>query len=373
MRVYGAAALADLFGDMLAYRNLCPLDRRVPDGPVLAAQLGLGPARALRKGADDYARIVAEILRRAHALQSTRAPLRRVVVIGDTAATDGATFTSLRSVTPWQGRAFICQEAPANAPASRWDGETCSANRWAAIDDFAAALDAEQFDVDQQTAIVLDIDKTLIGARGRNHQLIDDARLQALRASVAGILGDAYDDEAFAQIYQELNQPGYHAITADNQDYVGYLCVMIASGVIEIEAVRERRHAPAGGFAGLIGAIGARGAWPSAALASFHEQIAGLVAAGDPTPFKAFRYNELRETARRMGCMPDGTPAEALLRTELVITAEVWQVAHAWRARGALLFGLSDKPDEAAIPTPEAAASGARPLHRIVTHIVGDA
>ena len=42
------------------------------------------------------------------------------------------------------------------------------------------------------------------------------------------------------------------------------------------------------------------------------------------------------------------------------------------RRAGALLFGLSDKPDEASLPTPELEQQGHLPLHRNVTHIVGE-
>jgi hypothetical protein len=36
-----------------------------------------------------------------------------------------------------------------------------------------------------------------------------------------------------------------------------------------------------------------------------------------------------------------------------------------------LLFCLSDKPDEASIPTPELALQGYAPIHRTPTHGVG--
>jgi hypothetical protein len=42
-----------------------------------------------------------------------------------------------------------------------------------------------------------------------------------------------------------------------------------------------------------------------------------------------------------------------------------------WAKRGALVFGLSDKPDEASIPTPELAKQGFQPIHSTPTHIVG--
>ena len=72
-----------------------------------------------------------------------------------------------------------------------------------------------------------------------------------------------------------------------------------------------------------------------------------------------------------MGTLDDGAPVSDLLAGEIVITQEVSEVALAWRRRGALLFGLSDKPDEASIPQPSQAAQGKQSIHRVETHAVG--
>ena len=101
-------------------------------------------------------------------------------------------------------------------------------------------------------------------------------------------------------------------------------------------------------------------------LEEFQRDFAQLYRAGDMTPFKAFRYIEYTETAARFGCAPDNLDALDLLTREIVITGELWQIAQQWQAQGALLFGLSDKPDEAACGT----GTGA-PIHRLVTHVVG--
>jgi hypothetical protein len=39
--------------------------------------------------------------------------------------------------------------------------------------------------------------------------------------------------------------------------------------------------------------------------------------------------------------------------------------------RGVLLFGISDKPDEASVPTIDQAAEGYRPIHRAVMKMYG--
>ncbi len=107
-------------------------------------------------------------------------------------------------------------------------------------------------------------------------------------------------------------------------------------------------------------------------LLDIHAEIYANVQKGDPTPFKAFRRTEYRTTLQPLRLRRDDAPLEELLSEEIVITQEVRQMALAWRERGALLFGLSDKPDEAALPTPELAAQGYLPLHRLRTHAVGE-
>ena len=92
---------------------------------------------------------------------------------------------------------------------------------------------------------------------------------------------------------------------------------------------------------------------------------------GDPTPFKAFRRAEYIETISKMGTLDDDAPVSNLIAEEILITQEVREAALAWREEGALLFGLSDKPDEASMPTVELALQGYLPIHSVKTHAVG--
>ena len=73
-----------------------------------------------------------------------------------------------------------------------------------------------------------------------------------------------------------------------------------------------------------------------------------------------------------MGYLPDDTPIEDLLANEILITREVQALAQKWLQKGVLLFGLSDKPDEASLPTAEQAIQGHLPIHRTPTHVVGE-
>jgi hypothetical protein len=73
-----------------------------------------------------------------------------------------------------------------------------------------------------------------------------------------------------------------------------------------------------------------------------------------------------------MGCLPDDTPLDKLLENEILVTQEVRRWVLTWAQRGALVFGLSDKPDEASLPSPELAAQGFQPIHQTLTHVVGE-
>jgi hypothetical protein len=221
--------------------------------------------------------------------------------------------------------------------------------------------------------VVVDLDKTALGARGRNAHVIDDARVVAVHTTVAGLLGSAFNQEAFQTAYDQLKQPEFHPFTADNQDYLAYICLVLGSGLIDTDAlIADVRRKKVISFRQFIDIVESRLDELPGGLAEIHAEIYAYVQAGDPTPFKAFRRNEYLETVGRMGYLPDDTPVETLLRDEIVLTQEVRQMAQGWRQRGALLFGLSDKPDEASVPTLKQAQQGFLPIHRTLTHAVGE-
>jgi hypothetical protein len=75
-------------------------------------------------------------------------------------------------------------------------------------------------------------------------------------------------------------------------------------------------------------------------------------------------------TVARFGELPEASP-EAFLQQRIAITQEVRAAALALHDRGALLFGLSDKPDEASVPNEAQAQAGMVPLHELQTLVVG--
>lgn len=375
LKVYGWAAAADIFGDRLVYRNLVPQDARLPGLAQVAASLGLPPGRTPRKHELDYARVVARLLNEAHRLDHPNQPLLRLVFVGDTELLDGTAFANLCRVTGWPGMAFIGDETGAAAThrVSQTEvGRIYLANHWSALRAFDGFCMQAGHRVDEATAVVIDLDKTILGARRRNSQVIDMARAQAVELTLAGSLGEGFDSQAFQQVYQLFNQVEFHPFTSDNQDYLGYVCLMLLAGAADASQLAASvRQGELTSFEQFIQKIeGFQDQLPDP-LRELHQEVYACVRAGDPTPFKAFRRKEYEITVSKMGCLEQDAPVEALLEGEITLTQEVRHMALQWQQRGALIFGLSDKPDEASLPSAELVAQGFQPLHRTPTHAVG--
>ncbi len=374
---YGRTALAEFLGDRIVYRGLEPYDKTLPSLAELRKEAGLPPGGPPRKNEVDYARVVERLLRACQEQDQPGGRIERLVFIGDTRLLDGTAYENLCRVTGWPGRAFICAEDRAPA-AARWSaGEqgqpVMLANRWAALDEFDRECERLDGPIGAGTAVVIDMDKTMLGARGRNAAVIDQCRMQAVEQTVGELLGEGFDARAFRQVYDPLNQPEFHPFTADNQDYLAYICLALGSGLVDFEGlIRRVRGGELSSFEAFLEEVERRKDELPGRLAALHNEIRQRVEAGDPTPFKAFRRNEYLLTQARFGCLDDAAPVAEMLAEEIVITQEVRRLALAWRERGALLFALSDKPDEASIPTPELAEQGCLPLHRAETHAIGE-
>ncbi len=367
---HGLTSLHEFLGDLVVYRNLTPADGRLPTVADLRGQLGLAAGILPRKAEPAYGRVVAEMLRCARRLDRPGAAIRRLLFIGDTQMNDGMAFRHLCAAGDWPGWAFIGRDEMSQPAQAVVDGSFYLANRWSALPDFVRFVEGQGFAVDEGTAVVVDVDKTAIGARGRNDRAIDAARVEAVRRTMAGLLGSRFDEAAFRAAYDELNRPAYHAFTADNQDYLTYICLVLGAGLVALDdLLRQVRAGEVSGFPDFIARVqGRRAELAPAGLLSIHDDVWRRVQAGDPTPFKAFRRHEYLTTAARFGDLP-GASVEEVLAQRIVITQEVRAAASALRERGALVFGLSDKPDEAA--GPGEARAGGRPLHRLETLAVG--
>jgi len=366
------SSLYELFGDLVVYRDLNPVDSRLPLFEAVWAELGLPGATRPRKHEPDYAQTMAWFLRRARDIERPGTTIQELVYLGDTVLSDGNAFRNLLSAGGWRGWAFIGAEKDEALAVSEQDN-IYTANRWTALAPFSTWMLEQGATLDAHTAVIIDIDKTALGARGRNDGAIDRARVTAIEAIVAEALGPAFDPASFRRAYAELNQSRYHSFTADNQDYLAYTCLILGSGVSTLEELRS--EIAAGRLANtqdLMAQVDAqRDRLPSQVLKDLHDDIYGRVKAGDPTPFKVFRRREYLETTARMGNLPDNVPLARRLLEEICLTQEVIDVGRWFLARDCLVMALSDKPDEATMPSPEAAIQGHLPLHRTATHVVG--
>jgi len=235
-RAGGLASLSDIWGDFIIYRRLQPADPRLPSLEDLRPILGLREKTLPRKTDPHYGRFVAELLRRARRLDLPGQSIERLVYIGDTQMNDGTAFLHICAAGRWPGWAFIGQEEMTRPPRVQVLGRLYLANRWSSLFDFIEQLEKDQgFGLDEATAVVVDMDKTAIGAKGRNDRVIDRVRLESIRRTLADCLGPGFDNRAFEAAYAELKQPAYHSFTADNQDYLAYICLMLGAGLCGLE------------------------------------------------------------------------------------------------------------------------------------------
>ena len=371
---FGRASVSDYLGERIVYRNLAPLDPQLPALSDLREMFSLPPHDVPRKSEPDYARTIVKILERAQEIEHPGSPLKRLIYVGDTRLNDGRAFGNLCRASGWAGRAFICSENrdPPSVEIERLDDASALnfANRWGALSGTFENIPG--FPIDEHTAVVIDLDKTAIGARGRNDQVIDQARADAIRMTARKLLGQDFNDSAFQNAYSQLNQVEFHAFTFDNQDYLAYICLIVSGGYRDLDRlISEVRSGKLVSFEQFISQVDQKESLLPEALNHLHGDVFAKVQAGDPTPFKEFRRNEYLKTVERMGFLSDSAPAGRMLSEEIVITREVLEFALECQAEGALLFGLSDKPDEASLPDGEQVAAGYLPIHRTPAHVVG--
>jgi hypothetical protein len=100
----------------------------------------------------------------------------------------------------WRGWAFIGSERDAEPSIIEQEG-VYAANRWLALGSFISELRNQGAALDVRTAVVVDIDKTALGARGRNDGAIDRARVAAIEAIERMCL-------AFINEFPDFPEPG---------------------------------------------------------------------------------------------------------------------------------------------------------------------
>ncbi len=367
-------SLYDVFGDMVIYRNLNPVDPRMPRYDQAWREMGAGSPIPPRKLDMAYAAALAWLLQRGRAsIAPAEPPFAEIVYIGDTMLNDGGAFRNLQQHTGLPGWCFIGSEKD-ELPQMKDEGGFFQANRWTALAPFFEQIGGQGAHLDARTLAVVDVDKTALGARGRNDKSIDHARVAAIEATLHDAIGASFRADEFRRAYGTLNVPRYHVFTADNQDNIAYICMMLSAGAADLESlVEEIDRGTMADFLDFMRRMDPAADRLPPSVAALHSDIYRRTLDGDLTPFKAFRHREYRETVERMGHLPDDAPLAQRLVEEICITREVLDACDWLRGRGCWMVALSDKPDEATAPEAALASQGYLPLHRTRTHVIGQA
>lgn len=373
---FGRATLADFFGDMVIYRNLEPLEKKLAGLKAAGFRMGLNNDGIPRKFEPGYAKAALWFAEEAQRLRHVSTPLREVLLIGDTLLNDGQAYHNLVKLSRWHGSCFIGADRLEHTPAAEVDEPTLlyNANRWSALGDWMQWVAEHDFKLDQRTLLIVDIDKTILGAKGRNDSVIDKARLEGIFRTMDAVLGEDFDHKAFEKHYSALNRARYHPLTADNQDYLAYICLVLNTGLIGFEELlAEIESDSLNNFEQFIRWVESRLMSRTGVTEAFrqvHEAVGASLRVGDPTPFKQFRREEFMSTVSHMGNAADDASVDTMLAQEIALTEEVCQVSEWLKERGCLLLCFSDKPMEASCPTKQQAADFL-PVHRMATHRIG--
>jgi hypothetical protein len=375
LQSFGRAKLADFFGDLVIYRNLEPLDRRLKGLKTSSHKMDVLPDRVPRKQDPEYAKAAVWFAEQAQKLRRGTPKLGEIIFVGDTLYNDGQAYHHMRQHSGWTGSCFIGADRPAESPAlSHLEHEVVSANRWTYISDWVGFMLEQGLQLDKRTVAVVDIDKTALGAKGRNDHVIDAARLEGIYRTMDDVLGSGFNRGDFEKQYSELNRARYHFLTEDNQDYLAYICLVLNTRLIDYSDMLEQIESKSlDSFEQFLRVVDSRMMIQSLggeSLRQVHEAVVTSVRNGDPTPFKRFRRQEFVTTVERMGQLPDDAGVEELLAQEITLTQEVCELTEWLRERGCLLLCLSDKPDEASCPD-RYAPPELLPVHMTDTHRVG--
>ena len=104
---FGRSTLADLFEDWVVYRNLEPLDRRVPGLKNAGYRMGLTEEGIPRKLDKEYAKAALWICEEARTVAGFTKPAEELLLIGDTLVNDGTAFRNLETLSGWRGACFL--------------------------------------------------------------------------------------------------------------------------------------------------------------------------------------------------------------------------------------------------------------------------
>ena len=152
MKKYGRTTVSEFLGDFIVYRNLVPVDSRLPSLSEISEPLGLLPGMIPRKTTFEYARVITYLVEQARKLDNPGSHINRIVFIGDTRLNDGTAFRNICHSGKWPGTAFIAseQKEPLNYKIDEQEAGTLFlANRWEALAEFNQFCQRRDFRIDE--------------------------------------------------------------------------------------------------------------------------------------------------------------------------------------------------------------------------------
>jgi len=327
--LYKRGKLSDFFENNIVFRELEPVNKKLPGFSVLKDVLRLD--RMPRKKDAEYAQVLSKMF-------SAAGNFSKIIYIGDTLMSDLSVIKNFANSGLFETIGIITREGEISGFEER---ENYIFNgSWANLQDILAYIENKFFSTDKNTIVIIDIDKTAIGARGRNEKAIDRARMDAILMLAEKAFKDISVEE-FLSVYDKVNKREFFSITEDNQDFVSILSMLVYGGVLTISDLRNARN---------ILTLLARVKTNNPVLLEYVETVLQNIKARNPTAFPQFRKAEFEKTIARMGFLPDETPIETLLSEEIMITREVYEAALYLKDKGAFVFGVSDKPAISSIP-----------------------
>jgi len=332
--------MSDIIGDNIFFRELNPQNPDLVPIDVVLYRLNLD--HVPRKKDPEYPQVISCFL-------NLMGNFDKILFLGDTLLNDKTFAEGLISLGEYDVRAIITQEKEGEFELTR-EGQIIYSNKWNFVRELPDYLKREGFTIDERTAVILDIDKTFIGARGKNHRAIDNARIEAIYRLFRET-GLEFDYREFVKIYNILNSPEYHPLTGDNQDIVAFLTIILASGEMEeistdIEVIAENV---------LNNARNER-------IKEFAQELLGNIKSNRATLFPTFRRMEYLTTIEFMDRFEDA-PLQKLLNEEILITGEIYET---FENTLATVLALTDKPEASSLP-PE--GSNLPPIHKKLAKI----
>ncbi len=328
-KLYKRGRLSDFFENNIVFRELEPVNKNLPGFSTLRGKLGLSVLP--RKKDKEYVKVLSEMFR-------ATGNFSKIIYIGDTLMSDLSVINNFAESGLFKTMGIITREGEVDG--FEENENYIFSGSWANLPNALACIENKFFSVDKRTVVIIDIDKTAIGARGKNEKAIDRARMDAIFMLAKMAFKDISLGE-FLSVYNEVNKREFFSITEDNQDFISILSMLVYGGALSLAGLRSAQS---------ILSILMRVKTENPVLSEYAETVLQNVKMQNPTAFPQFRKAEFEKTIARMDFMQDKTPVETLLSEEIMITGEVYDTALDLKNRGALVFGVSDKPALSSIP-----------------------